>query len=90
LRGTSPMLASTMDRYLRLRGRPRRTCCRITGSFRTVINVGNSGGLLVDEGGMVLGINTAKFSGGSAEGLGFAIAADEARKSFGTLLPTNR
>jgi len=51
------------------------------------INAGNSGGPLVDENGVVLGINTSKLTGGSAEGLGFAVAVDEVRRAFGRLLP---
>lgn len=43
------------------------------------INQGNSGGPLLDLNGTVVGINTAVFSiGGSFEGIGFAIPANEA------------
>ena len=42
------------------------------------INPGNSGGPLLDRQGQVIGINTLKV-GGSAESLGFAVAADHAR-----------
>lgn len=37
------------------------------------INPGNSGGALVDEEGKVIGINSAKYSDTSVEGMGFAI-----------------
>lgn len=40
------------------------------------INPGNSGGPLVDINGNLVGINTAKFSGNSVEGIGFAIPAN--------------
>ena len=45
------------------------------------INFGNSGGPLLDGQGRVVGINTAIFRGELAEGIGFAIPIDEARKA---------
>lgn len=42
------------------------------------INPGNSGGPLLDRDGIVLGVTTLK-AGGSAEGVGFAIAAEHVR-----------
>lgn len=43
------------------------------------INPGNSGGALVNEYGNLIGINTAKISSETLEGLGFAIPIDEAK-----------
>lgn len=43
------------------------------------INPGNSGGALVNEYGYLIGINTAKISSNTLEGLGFAIPVDEAK-----------
>ncbi len=43
------------------------------------INPGNSGGALVNEYGQLIGINTAKISSETLEGLGFAIPIDEAK-----------
>ena len=43
------------------------------------INPGNSGGALVNAYGQLIGINTAKISSSSLEGLGFAIPIDEAK-----------
>jgi serine protease Do len=45
------------------------------------INFGNSGGPLLDSQGRVVGINTAIFRGELAEGIGFAIPINEARKA---------
>ncbi len=43
------------------------------------INPGNSGGALVDEYGLVIGINTAKIAQTDVEGIGFAIPINEAK-----------
>ena len=49
------------------------------------INPGNSGGPLIHaKTGLVIGINTVTFSKSVAEGLSFAIAAEELKRSFGT------
>jgi serine protease Do len=45
------------------------------------INFGNSGGPLIDGQGRVIGINTAIQRGEMAEGIGFAIPINEARKA---------
>jgi serine protease Do len=54
------------------------------------INPGNSGGPLVDMQGEVIGINTMILTGGDFSrgniGIGFAIASNEARKVFETLV----
>lgn len=44
------------------------------------VNRGNSGGPVYNEAGEVIGITTAKYSGLTAEGLGFAIPINEALK----------
>ncbi|MGE5557424.1 MAG: S1C family serine protease [Bacillota bacterium] len=50
------------------------------------INPGNSGGALVDSGGQVVGINTAKISVSGVEGLGFAIPVNTARPIISQLI----
>ncbi|MGH3073047.1 MAG: S1C family serine protease [Gaiellaceae bacterium] len=52
----------------------------LTGLLQTdaAINPGNSGGPLVDRSGRLVGINTAGIREGGTEGIGFAIAIDEA------------
>ena len=51
------------------------------------INQGNSGGALVNVNGEVIGINTAKsISGGTAEGIGYAIPSNSIKEIAETLL----
>ena len=50
------------------------------------INPGNSGGALVNEYGMVVGINSAKLVSTSYEGMGFAIPTTDAQKILNDLL----
>lgn len=50
------------------------------------INPGNSGGALVNSQGQVIGINTAKISETGVEGLGFAIAIDDAKPIISSLI----
>ena len=52
------------------------------------INPGNSGGALVNIQGEVIGINTAIIQG--AQGLGFAVDIDTARKSLEDILKTGK
>jgi hypothetical protein len=47
---------------------------------QTPINPGNSGGPLVDDNGLLLGVNTFKATG---EGLNFAVSVDEVKKFVG-------
>ena len=55
------------------------------------INSGNSGGPLFDAGGRVIGINAQiQTTSGTAEGVGFAIPIDLARRSLEQLLETGR
>ncbi|MCI1653870.1 MAG: trypsin-like peptidase domain-containing protein [Lachnospiraceae bacterium] len=50
------------------------------------INPGNSGGALLDYSGKVIGINSAKFSDTSVEGMGFAIPVSTARPIINNLI----
>lgn len=50
------------------------------------INPGNSGGALVNSKGLVIGINSAKISQTGVEGLGFAIAIDDAKPIVNSLI----
>lgn len=50
------------------------------------INPGNSGGALVNKYGEVIGINTIKLSSTEVEGIGFAIAMDEAKPIIDDLM----
>ena len=50
------------------------------------INPGNSGGALVNEYGLVVGINSSKIAATDYEGLGFAIEIDEALKIIPDLI----
>jgi serine protease Do len=50
------------------------------------INPGNSGGALVNSKGLVIGINSAKISATGVEGLGFAIAIDDAKPIVNSLI----
>ena len=51
------------------------------------INSGNSGGPLLDADGFVVGVNTLAVKKDVAEGLGFAVIADEVRAAFSGLIP---
>ncbi len=44
------------------------------------INPGNSGGPLIDKDGKIVGILTMKYTGSGIEGLGFAIASNDAKR----------
>ena len=50
------------------------------------INPGNSGGALVNSKGLVIGINSSKISATGVEGLGFAIAIDDAKPIVNSLI----
>ena len=55
------------------------------------INRGNSGGPLFDAGGDVIGINAQiRSSSGNAEGVGFAVPIDTAKRSLAQLVATGR
>ena len=50
------------------------------------INPGNSGGALVNSQGQIVGINTAKIAQTGVEGIGFAIAIDDAKPILSSLI----
>jgi serine protease Do len=50
------------------------------------INPGNSGGALVNSQGQIVGINTAKIAQTGVEGIGFAIAIDDAKPIISSLI----
>jgi len=51
------------------------------------INQGNSGGPLINQQGLVIGVNAFKFSTANIEGIGFAIRSSEIVASFGKYFP---
>ncbi len=64
----------------------------VAGFIQTdaTINPGNSGGPLLNSAGQVIGINTAVLRGNGAEGLGFAVPINDARKSAKDLAEKGR
>jgi len=54
------------------------------------VNSGNSGGALVDECGDVLGVVVSKLSGGSVEGISYAIEARSVRDSLNQTITSTR
>jgi serine protease Do len=64
----------------------------VAGFIQTdaTINPGNSGGPLLNSAGQVIGINTAVLRGNGAEGLGFAVPINDARKSAKDLAENGR
>jgi S1-C subfamily serine protease len=77
----------------------RRSIAALTSRFRIVdaiqidapINRGNSGGPLLDARGRVIGINAQiRSNSGTAEGVGFAVPIDSARRSLEQLLEDGR
>ena len=54
------------------------------------INLGNSGGPLIDAAGNVVGINTAIRRGQLAEGIGFALPINMVRRSMDQILTAGR
>ncbi len=54
------------------------------------INLGNSGGPLVNIAGQVIGINTVTASKGTAEGIGFAIPIDVAKSAIESVKKTGK
>ncbi|MES2459949.1 MAG: trypsin-like peptidase domain-containing protein [Armatimonadota bacterium] len=64
----------------------------VAGFIQTdaTINPGNSGGPLLNSAGQVIGINTAVLRGNGAEGLGFAVPINDARKSARDLAEKGR
>jgi S1-C subfamily serine protease len=76
-----------------------RSIASLTSRFRIVdaiqidapINSGNSGGPLLDAAGRVIGINAQiRSTSGTAEGVGFAVPIDSARRSLRQLLEQGR
>ncbi|HII72479.1 TPA: trypsin-like serine protease [Candidatus Woesearchaeota archaeon] len=50
------------------------------------INVGNSGGPLLDKDGRIVGLNTRKIVGDGYEGLGFAVASNDAKRIINEII----
>ncbi|MFH5805719.1 S1C family serine protease [Alienimonas sp. DA493] len=67
---------------------------RITGAIQTdaAINVGNSGGPLLDSAGRLIGMNTAIFTdnGGRSGGIGFAVPVDDLNRFVPELIRTGK
>ena len=68
-------IISALDREINTDGNPQNML-----QTNAAINSGNSGGPLFDMDGNVIGVTTAKYSGTTIEGLGFAIPINDALK----------
>lgn len=85
-------IISGLNRQLTATNADRTSSTTYTKLIQTdaAINPGNSGGALVNEYGQVIGINTAKVSNEDAEGMGFAIATNDAKPIIDDLIQNGR
>lgn len=85
---TTTGIVSALNRSITVQDETTRTTTTCDNLIQTdaAINPGNSGGALLNEKGELIGINSAKYSDTSVEGIGYAIPINEAMEVVNALI----